>query len=87
MLSTLSTFFTMLTEAFKDLSIFKKRQSETRVLSNSKKDKQALKWALRIIALADTAYLVDRYGETTPLDNDKDYKKYKANFFKYIADS
>lgn len=73
MFTSVTAFFTALSEAFKSFTCSKERQSETQLLKIGKKKQLAIDYAEKIIFMADK----------TELKDNKTYIKYRKKFFKY----
>lgn len=73
MLTTITTFFTALSEAFKGFTSSKEHQSETQMLKIIKRYRIALDYAEKLIFLSDS----------TELKENKKYQWYRKKFFKY----
>lgn len=74
MLTTLTSFFTALAEAFKSITTNKENQSETDVIKTKKTKSKAVEYAEKLIFYVDETYQVKE---------DKNYQKLRKKFFKY----
>lgn len=69
-----TAMFTAMSEAFKSLTTFKKRQSESDVLKTKKLKTKAVEYAEELIF-----YIENKFD----LSEDKKYQKLRKRFFKY----
>lgn len=72
--TTLTAFFTALSEFFKSVTTCKEQQSETVVIKESKNSHKAINYAEKIIF-----YIEEKFD----LSEDKQYQRLRRLFFKY----